>query len=64
MARRRYELTDRETVCDPFMGTGTSGVAALRAGKRFVGIEHSPQHFETAVRRIIDELARIESEAA
>jgi hypothetical protein len=41
-----------ETVCDPFMGTGSTGVAAVRAGKRFTGIEHNPQHFETAVRRI------------
>lgn len=40
------------SICDPFMGTGSTGVAAIRAGKRFVGIEHNPQHFETAVRRI------------
>ncbi|WP_226018445.1 DNA methyltransferase [Novosphingobium sp. FKTRR1] len=43
-----------ETVCDPFMGTGSTGVAAVRAGKRFVGIEHNPAHFETAVRRITE----------
>lgn len=41
-----------ETVCDPFMGTGSTGVAAIRAGKVFTGIEHNPAHFETAVRRI------------
>jgi hypothetical protein len=40
------------SVCDPFMGTGSSGVAAIRAGKRFVGIEKNPAHFETACRRI------------
>tara|TARA_R110000868_G_scaffold230335_2_gene483461 strand:+ start:3240 stop:3998 length:759 start_codon:yes stop_codon:yes gene_type:complete len=40
------------TVCDPFMGTGSTGVAAVRAGKYFWGIEHNPKHFETAVRRI------------
>jgi DNA methylase len=40
------------TVCDPFMGTGSTGVAALKAGKAFTGIEHNPTHFETAVRRI------------
>ncbi|MGF7156467.1 DNA methyltransferase [Novosphingobium gossypii] len=40
------------TVCDRFMGTGSTGVAALRAGKRFVGIEHNPAHFDTACRRI------------
>jgi DNA methylase len=41
-----------ETVCDPFMGTGSTGVAAIKAGKRFVGIEKNPEHFETAVARI------------
>lgn len=41
-----------DSVCDPFMGTGSTGVAALRAGKRFTGIEHNPTHFETAIRRI------------
>lgn len=39
-------------VCDPFMGTGSTGVAAIKAGKRFVGIEHNPKHFETACRRV------------
>jgi hypothetical protein len=39
------------SVCDPFMGTGSTGVAAIRAGKRFEGIEHNPKHFTTAVSR-------------
>lgn len=41
-----------KTICDPFMGTGSTGVAAIRAGRIFTGIEHNPKHFETAVRRI------------
>ncbi len=41
-----------ETICDPFMGTGSTGVAAIKAGKRFYGIEHNEAHFATAVRRI------------
>lgn len=40
------------TVCDPFMGTGSTGTAAIRAGKVFTGIEHNPRHFATAVARI------------
>lgn len=40
------------TVCDPFMGTGSTGVAAIKAGKVFIGIEHNPKHFETARCRI------------
>ena len=42
------------TICDPFMGTGSSGVAAIRAGKVFTGIERNPAHFQTALRRISD----------
>lgn len=41
-----------ETVCDPFMGTGSTGVAAIKAGKRFYGIERDPRWFEAAVIRI------------
>ncbi|MCC6478046.1 MAG: site-specific DNA-methyltransferase [Sphingomonadaceae bacterium] len=41
-----------QTVCDPFMGTGSTGVAAIKAGKTFTGIEHNPKHIETAIRRI------------
>ena len=41
-----------ETICDPFMGSGSTGVAAIRAGRIFTGIEHNPKHFEIAVRRI------------
>lgn len=40
------------TICDPFMGTGSTGVAAIKAGRIFTGIEHNPKHFETAIRRI------------
>lgn len=43
-----------QTICDPFMGTGSTGVAAVKAGKLFTGIEHNPAHFETAVRRITE----------
>ncbi|WP_337846894.1 DNA methyltransferase [Sphingomonas sp.] len=49
-----------QSVCDPFMGTGSTGVAAIRAGKRFTGIEHNPAHFETAVARITAAVAELE----
>lgn len=39
-------------VCDPYMGAGATGVAAIEAGHPFVGIELEPQYFETACRRI------------
>lgn len=41
-----------ESILDPFMGSGTTGVAAILAGKRFVGIERDPVYFEYACRRI------------
>jgi site-specific DNA-methyltransferase (adenine-specific) len=41
-----------ESILDPFMGSGTTGVAALLAGKRFVGIEIDPVYFQYACRRI------------
>ena len=41
------------TIIDPFLGSGTTGVAALLAGKRFVGIERDPVYFEYARKRIL-----------
>lgn len=43
-----------ETICDPFMGSGSTGVAALEAGRRFVGIERDPAFFDIACRRVED----------
>ena len=40
------------TVIDPFMGSGTTGVAALSMGRKFVGIELDPTFFDMACRRI------------
>lgn len=39
-------------VLDPFMGSGSTGCAATETGRRFVGIERCPEHFETACKRI------------
>lgn len=39
-------------VLDPFMGSGTTGVAALELGRRFVGIEREPKYLELAERRL------------
>lgn len=41
-----------ETILDPFAGSGTTGVAALRLGRRFVGVERDPQFFALAVERL------------
>lgn len=41
-----------DSILDPFMGSGTTGVAALLAGKRFIGIEQDPVYFDYACKRI------------
>ena len=40
------------TVMDPFMGSGTTGVACINQGRRFFGIEKEPKYFEIACKRI------------
>ena len=40
------------TILDPFMGSGTTGVACAKLGRRFVGIEIEPKYFDIACRRI------------
>ena len=39
-------------VIDPFMGSGTTGVACMNLGRKFIGIEIEPKYFEIAVERI------------
>jgi site-specific DNA-methyltransferase (adenine-specific) len=41
-----------ETIIDPYMGSGTTGVACVKEGRKFIGIEIDPAHFTTACRRI------------
>ena len=43
---------DARTILDPFMGSGTTGVAAVKLGRRFTGIEIDPGYFDIACRRI------------
>lgn len=39
-------------ILDPFMGSGTTGIACVKAGRAFIGIEKDQQHFDIACRRI------------
>lgn len=48
----------RGRVLDPYMGSGTTGVACIRLGRRFVGVEIDPTYFDVARRRLSAELAR------
>ena len=40
------------TILDPFMGSGTTGVAAVQLGRKFIGIEIDPKYYDIACRRI------------
>ena len=42
------------TVLDPFMGSGTTGVACANLGRKFIGVEIEPKYFDIACRRIED----------
>lgn len=42
-----------DTILDPFMGSGTTGVAALKLRRKFIGIEKSPEYFKIARNRIL-----------
>lgn len=41
-----------ETILDPFMGSGTTGVACVKTGKKFIGIEREEKYFDIACKRI------------
>lgn len=45
-------LPNATTIIDPFMGSGTTGVAAVKLGRKFTGIEIDPGYFDIACRRI------------
>lgn len=48
---------EQGSVFDPFMGSGTTGVAAVRLGRSFTGIEREPNYFTIAKRRISEATA-------
>lgn len=41
-----------ELIADPFAGSGTTGVACIRLGRRFIGWEREPKYFDVAVKRL------------
>ena len=49
-----YLPADAQTILDPFMGSGTTGVACANLGRSFIGIEREPKYFDIACRRIDD----------
>lgn len=51
---RCIETSPAQTVLDPFMGSGTTGVACAKLGRKFIGIEIDPGYFDIACKRIED----------
>lgn len=48
----RKSVAEGGIACDPFMGSAATGVACMRAGRRFIGIEREPAYFDIALSRI------------
>jgi DNA modification methylase len=48
----RHVVAPSSICLDPFMGSGTTGVAAVKLGRKFIGIEIEPKYFDIACRRI------------
>jgi DNA modification methylase len=51
-------LPDARTILDPMMGSGTTGVAATKLGRKFIGIERVPAYYEISLRRISEALSQ------
>jgi len=51
-------LDDSLAILDPFMGSGTTGVACVKMGRKFIGIEREPEYFEIACKRIREAYAQ------
>jgi len=54
----QVDVPEGGTVLDPFMGSGSTAIACIRSGRKFVGIERDPAHYQTALERIQRELSQ------
>jgi len=54
----KAKVPEGATVLDPYMGSGSTIIAAIRTGRKAIGIEKDPEHFNAAVERIRRELAQ------
>ena len=49
------KMAKGSTICDPYMGSGSTGVACLRTGRNFIGVEKDATHYATALERMRSE---------
>ena len=54
----RAKVPAGATVCDPYAGSGTTAIACIRTGRKFIGVEKDPRHYQTACERIDREMAQ------
>lgn len=52
------ELSKANEIADFMMGSGTTGVAAIQLGRKFIGIEREPKYFDIACKRIEQAVAQ------
>lgn len=50
----RNSSAENETVLDPFMGSGSTGVACINTGRKFIGMEIDKEYFDISVKRIAE----------
>lgn len=55
-AMQRVKVPEGATVLDPYMGSGTTGIACLRTGRNFIGIERDADYYKMACDRFAHEL--------
>ena len=58
MAWSIEQISPCKTILDPFMGSGTTGVAAIQLGRSFIGIEREERYFQIACERISNAVAQ------
>ena len=62
MVKWMIENSKAQTILDPFMGSGTTGVACVQTGRNFIGIEIEPKYFDIAEARIAEAQLQIRME--
>ncbi|MCL2745236.1 MAG: site-specific DNA-methyltransferase, partial [Planctomycetaceae bacterium] len=56
--------SENDTVIDPFMGSGSTGVACAASGRKFIGIEKEKKYFDIACKRIKEEYEKTDVSSA
>jgi site-specific DNA-methyltransferase (adenine-specific) len=59
VAETIIDATTYETILDPFMGSGTTGVVCQTLGRNFIGIEKNPEYFNIAMKRIREQEKKV-----